>query len=198
MLSAKCIRRIQKLAIWPRVFSRIALSPDAGMLLESRRLGIRRGSAEDHWEGAPLSVLTPFHLAIQVRDIDEARDFYGTKLGLPQGRSDATWIDWNMFGHQVVTHLNPTLGPTGKVPHYCNPVDAHAVPTPHFGVVLQVEDWKTLAERVRGFVDEFVIEPYVRFEGLPGEQHTMFFTDPSGNALEFKAFANIESELFSR
>ena len=142
-------------------------------------------------------MLTPFHLAIQVRDIDEAREFYGSKMGLPEGRSDTHWIDFNMFGHQVVTHLNPTIGRTGKVANYCNPVDDHAVPVPHFGVVLEIGAWKLLAERVRSIVDDFIIEPYVRFEGLPGEQHTMFFEDPSGNALEFKAFANIESELFA-
>lgn len=142
-------------------------------------------------------MLTPFHLAIQVRDIAEARDFYGHKMGLPEGRSDVNWIDFNMFGHQVVTHLNPNLGPSGMVANHCNPVDAHAVPVPHFGVVLEIPAWKDLAARVRSFVDDFIIEPYVRFEGLPGEQHTMFFADPSGNALEFKAFANIEAELFA-
>ena len=142
-------------------------------------------------------MLTPFHLAIQVRDICEARDFYGVKMGLPEGRSDTEWIDFNMFGHQVVTHLNPSLGPNGKVPNHRNPVDAHPVPVPHFGVVLQVDIWKELEERVRTFVEDFVVEPYVRFEGLPGEQHTMFFEDPSGNALEFKAFANIETQLFA-
>jgi len=136
------------------------------------------------------------HLA--VRDIAEARDFYGIKMGLPEGRRDTNWIDWNMFGHQVVTHLNPQLGPKGKVVNYCNPVDSHAVPVPHYGVVLQVDDWKRLAKRVSTFVDDFIIEPYVRFAGQPGEQHTMFFEDPSGNALEFKAFANIESQLFAR
>ena len=108
-----------------------------------------------------------------------------------------TEIDFNMFGHQVVAHLNPALGPSGKVTNHCNPVDDHAVPVPHFGVVLEVDVWKQLAERVRTFVDDFIIEPYVRFEGLPGEQHTMFFEDPSGNALEFKAFANIDAELFA-
>ena len=141
---------------------------------------------------------TPFHLAIQVRDIAEARDFYGVKMGLPEGRSDEHWIDFDMFGHQVVTHLNPNLGPTGKVVNHCNPVDKHAVPVPHFGVVLEVDVWKKLANRVQGFVEEFIIEPYVRFEGLPGEQHTMFFSDPSENALEFKAFADIESQLFAK
>ena len=142
-------------------------------------------------------MLTPFHIAIQVRDIDEAREFYGVKMGLPQGRSDTNWIDYNMFGHQVVVHLNPDLGSDGKVPAHRNPVDEKAVPVPHFGVVLEVETWKQFAERVKKFVDDFIIEPYVRFEGLPGEQHTMFFEDPSGNALEFKAFANIDEQLFA-
>lgn len=142
-------------------------------------------------------MLTPFHIAIPVRDIAEARDFYGSKMGLSEGRSDASWIDWNMFGHQVVTHLNPNLGPNGKVANHSNPVDAQAVPVPHYGVVLEVETWKEFAERVKTFVDDFIIEPYVRFEGQSGEQHTMFFADPSGNALEFKAFADIESQLFA-
>lgn len=142
-------------------------------------------------------MLTPFHLAVQVRDIDEARNFYGGKLGLPEGRSAASWIDFNMFGHQVVTHLNPNLGPDGRVPNHCNPVDSHAVPVPHFGVVLTIDVWEKLAERARSLVDHFIIEPYVRFKGETGEQCTMFFEDPSGNALEFKAFADIESQLFA-
>lgn len=143
-------------------------------------------------------MITPFHLAIQVRDVAEARVFYGEKMGLPEGRSDTCWIDFNLFGHQLVTHLNPTLGPNGRVASHCNPVDEHAVPTPHFGVVLEVDAWKELADRVRTFVDTFIVEPYVRFEGLPGEQHTMFFEDPSGNAIEFKAFVDIESQLFAK
>lgn len=142
-------------------------------------------------------MLTPFHIAFQVRDIAEARDFYGTKMGMPEGRSDEKWIDFNMYGHQVVVHLNPELGPTGRIATYCNPVDDHAVPVPHFGVVLEIDQWKELSESVRTFVDKFIIEPYVRFEGQPGEQYTMFFEDPSGNALEFKAFKNIEAELFA-
>lgn len=142
-------------------------------------------------------MLTPFHIAFQVRDIAEARDFYGTKMGMPEGRSDEKWIDFNMYGHQVVVHLNPELGPTGRIATYCNPVDDHAVPVPHFGVVLEIDQWKELSERVRTFVDKFIIEPYVRFEGQPGEQYAMFFEDPSGNALEFKAFKNIEAELFA-
>lgn len=142
--------------------------------------------------------LTPFHLAIQVRDIIEARDFYGRKMGLPEGRSDSQWIDFNLFGHQLVTHLNPQLGKTGKVTSIKNGVDGHGVPVPHFGVVLRFEDWQALAEQVQGFIDEFIIEPYIRFEGQPGEQGTMFFQDPSGNALEFKAFRDIEGQLFAR
>ncbi len=141
-------------------------------------------------------MLTPFHLAIQVRDLTEARDFYGAKLGLPEGRSDETWIDFDMYGHQVVTHFNPNLGPAGRVPNHCNPVDRHAVPVPHFGVVMTIPEWEQLAERCRSFVDEFIIEPSVRFKGEPGEQRTLFFEDPSGNALEFKAFADIEEQLF--
>ena len=142
-------------------------------------------------------MLTPFHLAVQVRDIAEAREFYGNKLGFSEGRSAETWIDWNMYGHQVVTHLNPNLGPDGKVSNHRNPVDAKSVPVPHFGVVMTIPDWGKLAEKARTFVDEFIIEPYVRFKGGPGEQCTMFFEDPSGNALEFKAFADIEGQLFA-
>jgi len=145
-----------------------------------------------------MPMITPFHLAVQVRDIAEARGFYGTKLGLSEGRSDDSWIDWDMFGHQVVTHLNPNLGPEGRVVNHCNPVDSKAVPVPHFGVVLTIPEWERLAERCRSFVDEFIIEPSVRFKGEPGEQCTMFFEDPSGNALEFKAFADIEGQLFAK
>lgn len=142
--------------------------------------------------------LTPFHLAIQVRDIDEARDFYGSKMGLPEGRSSKQWIDFNLFGHQLVTHLNPTIGKQGSVNNMANHVDGHGVPVPHFGVVLQMQDWKNLSDKVRGFITGFLIEPYVRFEGEPGEQATMFFTDPSGNALEFKAFSDIDAQLFAK
>lgn len=142
--------------------------------------------------------LTPFHLAIPVRDIEEARDFYGTKMGFSEGRSTNEWIDFNMFGHQVVTHLNPNIGKDGKVQSIHNHVDGHGVPVPHFGVVLEFDEWQKLADKVRGFIDEFLIEPYVRFEGQVGEQGTMFFCDPSGNALEFKAFRDIENELFAK
>ncbi|MCI5106473.1 MAG: VOC family protein [Pseudomonadales bacterium] len=142
--------------------------------------------------------LTPFHLAIQVRDIDEARAFYGGKMGLPEGRSASEWIDFDLFGHQLVTHLNPALGKNGNIAAINNGVDGHGVPVPHFGVVLSLADWEALAERARGFVDEFIIEPYIRFKGEPGEQATMFFQDPSGNALEFKAFRDIQAQLFAK
>ncbi len=142
--------------------------------------------------------LTPFHLAIQVRDINEARDFYGNKMGLPEGRSSTDWIDFNLFGHQLVTHVNPQLGKEGKIASIANGVDGHGVPVPHFGVVLNFDDWEALAETVTQFVDDFIIEPYIRFKGQPGEQGTMFFSDPSGNALEFKAFRDIESQLFAK
>ena len=142
--------------------------------------------------------LTPFHLAVQVRDIDEARDFYGVKLGFSEGRSAENWIDFNMFGHQLVTHLNPNIGKAGKIPNISNPVDGQEVPVPHYGVVMNFGDWELLATKVKLFISDFVIEPYIRFQGETGEQGTMFFLDPSGNALEFKAFRNIESELFAK
>ena len=142
--------------------------------------------------------LTPFHLAVQVRDINEARDFYGAKMGLAEGRSAAHWIDFNMFGHQFVTHLNPQIGKTGKITGISNPVDGHSVPVPHYGVVMNFDDWELFAQKVSGFVDDFIIEPSIRFRGEPGEQGTLFFSDPSGNALEFKAFKNIESALFAK
>jgi extradiol dioxygenase family protein len=143
-------------------------------------------------------MITPFHLAIQVRDIDEAREFYGVKMGLPEGRSAPEWIDFNLFGHQLVTHLNPAIGKTGRVPSIANGVDGHGVPVPHFGVVLNFPEWEALADKARSFIDDFIIEPYIRFKGQPGEQGTMFFSDPSGNSLEFKAFRDIESELFAK
>jgi extradiol dioxygenase family protein len=142
--------------------------------------------------------LTPFHLAVQVRDIKEAREFYGVKMGLPEGRSTENWIDFNLFGHQLVTHLNTTLGKDGKVSNISNPVDGHGVPVPHFGVVMNFPEWEILAEKLKLIISDFIVEPYIRFEGKTGEQGTMFFLDPSGNALEFKAFKNIESELFAK
>jgi extradiol dioxygenase family protein len=144
-----------------------------------------------------MNALTPFHVAVQVRDIDEARSFYKDVLGCSEGRSDTHWVDFNLFGHQLVCHLNPTLGRTGKLSSLYNPVDGHGVPVPHYGVVLRPADWEALAARVRDRV-EFVIEPSTRFRGMPGEQSTMFFLDPTGNALEFKAFQEIETQLFAR
>jgi uncharacterized protein len=143
-------------------------------------------------------MLTPFHVAMQVRDIDEARDFYGRKLGFPEGRSTDQWIDFDMFGHQFVVHLNTALGRDGKVTQIVNPVDGHGVPVPHCGVVLTLPQWEAFAERLRSVIDRFVVEPYIRFKGLPGEQATMFFLDPSGNALEFKGFRDIDTELFRK
>jgi extradiol dioxygenase family protein len=141
------------------------------------------------------SSIRPFHLAIPVRDIAESRDFYGQLLGLDEGRSSEEWIDWNLYGHQLVTHLNPNLGPEGKVSVHVNGVDGQGVPVPHFGVVLTIKDWQHLAQRLAGKV-EFIIEPYTRFKGEAGEQSTLFFSDPSGNALEFKAFADL-GQLFA-
>ncbi|MEC3890983.1 MULTISPECIES: VOC family protein [Nocardiopsis] len=132
-----------------------------------------------------------FHLAVPVDDLTAARHFYGTVLGLEQGRSSDTWIDWNLEGHQFVTHLAPERRAAVH-----NPVDGHDVPVPHFGLILAPEAFERLAERLRAAGTEFVIEPYVRFEGLPGEQRTMFLLDPAGNALEFKAFAD-ESHIFA-
>jgi extradiol dioxygenase family protein len=141
--------------------------------------------------------LTPFHIAVQVRNIDEARHFYKNILGCSEGRSSQEWVDFNLFGHQFVCHLNPALGPQGRITSHYNPVDGHGVPVPHCGVVLEMESWTSLAERLRQHRIEFVIEPYIRFKGEPGEQATLFFLDPSGNALEFKAFKNIDAQLFA-
>jgi extradiol dioxygenase family protein len=143
-------------------------------------------------------MLTPFHIAVQVRDLEEARSFYGTTLGLAEGRSSDQWIDFNMFGHQFVVHHNPALGEDGQVARVANPVDGQGVPVPHCGVVLEFADWQVLATRLEQVIDHFVIEPYIRFAGQAGEQGTLFFLDPSGNALEFKGFRDIEGELFAR
>jgi len=132
-----------------------------------------------------------FHLAIPVDDLDAARAFYGDVLGCTQGRSSDSWVDWDLRGHQVVTHLA-----TARCELASNPVDGHDVPVPHFGLILTVPDFHTLVERLRTAGREFVIEPYLRFEGEPGEQWTMFLLDPAGNALEFKAFSD-ESQIFA-
>ena len=131
------------------------------------------------------SPIPRFHLAVPVDDLDAARKFYGELLGLKQGRTSDTWIDWNFHGHQLVTHVAPERSAAVH-----NPVDGHDVPVPHFGLILAVTEFQELAERLRGAGTAFVIEPYVRFQGEPGEQWTMFLLDPAGNAMEFKAFAD--------
>jgi extradiol dioxygenase family protein len=137
--------------------------------------------------------LPPFHLAVPVDDINAARRFYGDVLGFGRGRSDERWTDWNVDGHQVVTHQ--VDGHSNAVAG-TNPVDGHQVPVPHFGLVLSVERFHELAKRLIDADTDFVIEPYVRFQGEPGEQWTMFLLDPSGNAMEFKAFRDL-SQLFA-
>jgi len=128
----------------------------------------------------------PFHLAFPVHDLAAARAFYGDTLGCAEGRSAPTWIDFDLFGHQIVAHLDPAAKPVAVA----NPVDGHDVPVPHFGVVLTMVEWQALADRLRAAGTRFGIAPHIRFVGQPGEQATMFFCDPSGNALEFKAFAD--------
>jgi len=137
--------------------------------------------------------LPPFHLAFPVHDLAAARSFYGGLLGCPEGRSSDEWIDYDFFGHQIVAHLDRTRTPR----RHSNKVDGHDVPVPHFGAVLPMDEWKALADRLRGAGVKFVIEPNIRFEGLPGEQATMFFLDPSGNALEMKAMRN-PANLFAK
>ena len=137
------------------------------------------------------SAIPRFHLAVPVDDLGTARHFYGDVLGLEQGRSAQRWIDWNLHGHQFVTHLAPHRSAQAH-----NPVDGHDVPVPHFGVILTIPEFHQLADRLRAAGTDFVIEPYVRFAGQPGEQWTMFLLDPAGNALEFKAFAD-DSQVFA-
>jgi extradiol dioxygenase family protein len=133
-----------------------------------------------------------FHLAVPVDDLEAARSFYGGVLGLEEGRSAKEWVDWNFYGHQLVTHaVESTRGAAAS-----NPVDGHDVPVPHFGLLLSIPEFHSLASRLREAGTAFVIEPYLRFEGLPGEQWTMFLLDPAGNALEFKAFRD-ESQVFA-
>jgi extradiol dioxygenase family protein len=140
-----------------------------------------------------VSALPPFHLAFPVHDLHAARAFYGGVLGCPEGRSEAGWVDFNFFGHQLVAHLQP--GQPAPVHH--NPVDGHDVPVPHFGLILAQPQWEALAQRLGAAGIRFVIAPHVRFAGQAGEQSTMFLLDPSGNALEFKAFA-YPARIFSK
>ena len=138
---------------------------------------------------------TPFHLAIRVRDLASARAFYGGLLACPEGRSASDWVDFDFFGHQLVCHV---VGDAHGEAAAHNPVDGHDVPVPHFGMVLEMPDWEALAARLEDAGVAFVIEPHVRFKGQPGEQATMFLTDPSGNALEFKSFRDIAGQLFAK
>ncbi len=139
-----------------------------------------------------LGMTRPFHLAFPVHDLAAARAFYGTTLGCKEGRSSDAWIDFDLYGHQIVAHLDPAA----RAVAVSNPVDGHDVPVPHFGVVLTMPDWNALAERLKVAGTHFGIEPHIRFVGQPGEQATMFFYDPSGNALEFKAFKD-DAMLFA-
>lgn len=139
-----------------------------------------------------MTKVTPFHIAFPVDDLAAARQFYGTVLGCPEGRSSDQWIDFDLFGHQIVAHLAPE-----KADKHHNPVDGHDVPVPHFGVVLEWETFQGFAEKLTAAGIKFVIEPYIRFKGQVGEQATMFFLDPAGNALEFKSFRDM-GQLFAK
>ena len=139
-----------------------------------------------------MPAIAPFHLAFPVDDLQKARTFYGGVMGCAEGRSSSEWIDFDFFGHQLVAHLAPRVA---RAHH--NPVDGHAVPVPHFGVVLPWDEFHALAERLKAAGMRFAIEPYLRFEGQVGEQATLFFHDPAGNALEFKAFRDM-SQLFAK
>jgi len=140
-----------------------------------------------------VSVQPLFHLAFPVHDLEAARAFYGGLLGCPEGRSSQTWVDFDFYGHQVVAHLAPEEAGHRNT----SAVDGEAVPVRHFGAILSMEQWHKLAERLKAAGTRFVIEPYVRFKGQVGEQATMFFLDPSGNALEFKAFGD-RSQIFAK
>jgi extradiol dioxygenase family protein len=143
-----------------------------------------------------MNNIMPFHLAVPVKDLQETRAFYRDILELEEGRSSDHWVDFNFYGHQFVIHLQPDYFEKSANKNH-NEVDGHDVPVPHFGVVLGWQDWEELAEKLREKKVKFVIEPYIRFKGQIGEQATMFFYDPSGNALEFKAFKDMSS-LFAK
>ena len=137
-------------------------------------------------------MIQPFHLAIPVKDLELCRAFYRDIIQCTEGRSDTHWVDFNFFGHQLVIHQKDNFIPQ----QISNPVDGHDVPVPHFGVVLSMNEWEKLSERLKKNRTEFIIEPTIRFKGKPGEQATLFFKDPEGNALEFKAFKDL-SQLFA-
>ncbi|MEO9482563.1 MAG: VOC family protein [Ekhidna sp.] len=139
-----------------------------------------------------MSKLRPFHLAVPVKDLEKTRVFYREVMGFEEGRSSNSWVDFNFYGHQFVIHKVDQVDDAEV-----NPVDGKSVPVPHFGVVLEWTDWEALAKKLTGSKISFIIEPYIRFEGQVGEQATMFFKDPSGNALEFKAFKN-DADIFAK
>jgi uncharacterized protein len=140
-----------------------------------------------------MNAIPLFHLAFPVRDIAEARNFYGSLLGCPEGRSAENWVDFDFYGHQIVAHLAPD-----EIGHKAtSAVDGHDVPVRHFGAILEMSQWQKLADTLTKAGTEFIIEPHVRFKGEAGEQATMFFLDPSGNALEFKSFADM-SQVFAK
>jgi len=145
------------------------------------------------FQDVAMPAVHPFHLAFPVTSLANARAFYGELLGCPEGRSSPDWVDFNLYGHQIVAHLAP-----GEAGHRStSAVDGDQVPVRHFGVVLPMAEWQALADRLRGAGTTFVVEPHVRFKGQAGEQATMFFLDPCGNALEFKAFADL-NQLFAK
>jgi len=137
--------------------------------------------------------MQPFHLAFPVTDLAKARAFYGDVLGCPEGRSSAEWVDFNFHGHQIVAHLCQNMNSDASR----SEVDGHGVPVRHFGLVMTMPDWEVLAARLKALGTQFIIAPYIRFKGEPGEQATLFFLDPFGNAIEFKAFQNPQS-LFAK
>lgn len=140
-----------------------------------------------------MSDLSPFHIAIPVHNLEECRDFYGSVLGCDEGRSSDHWVDFNLFGHQLVIHYKPK----SEEALHTNVVDGKNVPVPHYGVVLPWNTFQNFTERLMAKDIDFIIEPYIRFKGETGEQATMFFLDPAGNALEFKSFKNID-QLFKK
>ncbi|HEY5929506.1 MAG TPA: VOC family protein [Burkholderiales bacterium] len=139
-----------------------------------------------------MSAMPPFHLAFPVTSLAKAREFYGELLGCPEGRSSNEWVDFNFYGHQIVAHLAPDSGHRDT-----NVVDGDNVPVRHFGAVLPMQEWEKLAGKLKAAKTSFIIEPHIRFKGQPGEQATMFFLDPCGNAIEFKAFENPQN-LFAK
>mmetsp|Transcript_17687 Transcript_17687/g.40832 ORF Transcript_17687/g.40832 Transcript_17687/m.40832 type:complete len:223 (-) Transcript_17687:309-977(-) len=173
-----------------------SLSPAASVRPMGLRMMADGAAAKTSFSiDAPPAPGQPFHLAFPVRDIEEAREFYGGTLGCTQGRiAPGKWVDYSLHGHQIVCHW---AGDDYKCIDYYNPVDGDEVPVPHFGLALNEEQWKALADKVRDAGIKFIVEPHLRFKGMPGEQWTMFFKDPSGNNLEFKAMKNPEN-LFAR